>query len=189
MRPPQLTMALLATPEALAGVRRALRAQAGPDCHELQLCAVELVTNVLRHVGEGVPVAVRVLHADGRVRLEVTDPDPRSLPVPSAAAGDAEGGRGLLLLDALALRWGVDTGPCDKTVWCELAADPEATWQGPAHALVLGGSVHRVEWRAAVPAGDPSAQPAGRARRMRSHNSSNPGVPTNTARSTASAPP
>ncbi|MGW0703114.1 ATP-binding protein [Streptomyces sp. NPDC002867] len=119
MRPP-LTLELLATPAAVAGVRRALR-DYGAD---LQLCASELVTNVIRHVGEGVPVTVRVSCDGGRTRLEVTDSDPRVRPVLCKAAHDDETGRGLALLEALTLRWGVGQGPGSKTVWCELPARP-----------------------------------------------------------------
>ncbi|MEU1277740.1 ATP-binding protein [Streptomyces sp. NPDC005805] len=147
MRGP-LAMALLATPEAVAQVRRTLAAYAGGPCDDLQLCATELVTNVLRHVGEGVPVAVRVVPGERRTRLEVTDPDPRALPVLRAGATvDEEGGRGLALLDAVALRWGVDQGPADKTVWCELDGglpDDGPTRSAPTHALVLGGTAYRV---------------------------------------------
>ncbi|MDG9716324.1 ATP-binding protein [Streptomyces sp. DH24] len=117
---PALTLDLLAAPVEVSGVRRALGAY-GAD---VQLCASELVTNVIRHVGEGVPVTVRVsCEDDGRTRLEVTDPDPRALPVLRAAVGaDEESGRGLALLDALAVKWGVTHGPpgTGKTVWCEL---------------------------------------------------------------------
>lgn len=120
MRAP-LTLGLLATPAAVAGVRRAL-AGYGTD---VQLCASELVTNVVVHLGEGVPVTVRVFRDSGRTRLEVTDPDPCALPVRRPAVGaDEESGRGLALLDALALDWGVTQGPGEKTVWCELVAEP-----------------------------------------------------------------
>ncbi|WP_425540923.1 hypothetical protein [Streptomyces coeruleorubidus] len=34
--------------------------------------------------------------------------------------------RGLALLDAVALRWGVEQGEAGKTVWCELAWDEPA---------------------------------------------------------------
>jgi anti-sigma regulatory factor (Ser/Thr protein kinase) len=119
MRPP-LTLELLATPKAVPEVRRALRAHMGGPCADLQLCASELVTNVIRHLGEGVPVTVRVAREPGRTRLEVTDPDPRALPVLCKAADEDETGRGLALLDALTLRWGVEQGPGSKTVWCEM---------------------------------------------------------------------
>ncbi|MFC8140656.1 ATP-binding protein [Streptomyces paradoxus] len=120
---PAVALELLAAPGAVSGVRRALRSY-GID---VQLCASELVTNVIRHVGEGVPVTVRVWREEGgRVRLGVTDPDPRALPVLVAAAGtEAESGRGLALLDALAVRWGVEQEAGRKTVWCELFTDAE----------------------------------------------------------------
>jgi anti-sigma regulatory factor (Ser/Thr protein kinase) len=116
MRRSPLTLELLATPKAVPEVRRALRAYMGEPCAELQLCAGELATNVIRHLGEGVPVTVRVACEQGRTRLEVTDPDPRALPVLCRAAADDETGRGLALLDAVTLRWGVEQGraarPC-----------------------------------------------------------------------------
>ncbi|MFE9027179.1 ATP-binding protein [Streptomyces iakyrus] len=120
---PVVTLELLATPAEVSRVRRAL----GPLGIDVQLCASELVTNVIRHVGEGVPATVRVWEEEGgRVRVGVTDPDPRALPVLVAAAGaEAESGRGLALLDALALRWGVEQEAGRKTVWCELLTDAE----------------------------------------------------------------
>ncbi|MGW6295608.1 ATP-binding protein, partial [Streptomyces sp. NPDC055058] len=114
---PPLTLESLATPAAVSGLRRALR----PYGVDVQLCVSELVTNVVRHVGEGVPVTVRVWRDGGRVRVGVTDPEPGVLPVLCGASGaEAESGRGLVLLDALAVRWGVDREPGCKTVWCEL---------------------------------------------------------------------
>lgn len=118
MRPPVSVLALdlLATPESVPATRRLLRAYGG----DLQLCADELLTNVIRHVGAGAPVTLRVTCDRGRMRLAVTDPDPRALPVLRSAAEDDEGGRGLALLDALSLRWGVEQAPGGKTIWCEL---------------------------------------------------------------------
>lgn len=132
---PLLTLELLATPAAVSGVRRTLR-EYGAD---LQLCASELVTNVIRHLGEGVPVTVQVSCDGGRTRLEVTDPDPRVRPVLCKAADDDESGRGLALLDALTLRWGVAQSPGSKTVWCELACRPSHGTVGAP--VVLDGAV------------------------------------------------
>ncbi|MFF7374204.1 ATP-binding protein [Streptomyces massasporeus] len=121
---PVVTLELLATPAEVSAVRRALR----PLGIDVQLCASELVTNVIRHVREGAPVTVRVWELEGgRVRLGVTDPEPRALPVLVAAGAEAESGRGLALLDALALRWGVEQEAGRKTVWCELFTDAETT--------------------------------------------------------------
>ncbi|PAZ10592.1 ATP-binding protein [Streptomyces sp. SA15] len=117
-----LDLDLPATPKAVPDLRRAVRLHLGGPCADVQLCVTELVANVIRHVGEGTPVRVRVARVDGgRIRIEVTDPDTRALPVLVHATGDDEAGRGLALLDAVALRWGVEQGASGKTVWCELA--------------------------------------------------------------------
>ncbi len=42
------------------------------------------------------------------------------MPVPRQTGLDAEGGRGLALVDSLAVRWGTDSAPEGKTVWFEL---------------------------------------------------------------------
>ncbi|MFK4099674.1 ATP-binding protein [Streptomyces sp. NPDC019531] len=119
--PAGLDLRLLALPEAVPDLRRAVRRHLGASCGDIQLCVTELVTNVIRHVGEGTPVRVRVARVGrDRIRVEVTDPDARALPVLRRAAGDDESGRGLALLDAVALRWGVEQWAETKTVWCEL---------------------------------------------------------------------
>lgn len=56
------------------------RAHLGSPCDDLQLCATELITNVIRHLGEGVPVTVRASCDQDRTRWEVTDPDPGTCP-------------------------------------------------------------------------------------------------------------
>ncbi|MEU6453024.1 ATP-binding protein [Streptomyces sp. NPDC047065] len=56
------------------------------------------------------------------LRIEVTDTRGERLPCPQAPAPDAESGRGLLLVEALAHRWGVVEGRFPrKTVWAELS--------------------------------------------------------------------
>ena len=118
-----LELNLLAFAKAVPGLRRTVRRHLGASCADVQLCVTELVGNVVRHVGEGAPVRVRVARTEGasggRIRIEVTDPDPRALPV-LCATGDDESGRGLALLDAVALRWGVEQAVVGKAVWCEL---------------------------------------------------------------------
>lgn len=64
----------------------------------------------------------------GTLRIEVTDTCGDRPPRPQHPAADAESGRGLVLVEALADRWGVAPGPHPrKTVWAEvnLAAEPE----------------------------------------------------------------
>ncbi|MEV0118049.1 ATP-binding protein [Streptomyces sp. NPDC050844] len=117
---PDFELSLLAVPKAVPELRHALSRQANCPHPDVQLCVSELLSNVIRHLGEGTPVTVRVTGARGRIRVAVTDPDPRAWPVLRQAAGDDEAGRGLALLEAVSLRWGVEQGPDSKTVWCEL---------------------------------------------------------------------
>ncbi|MFE2281384.1 ATP-binding protein [Streptomyces sp. NPDC059454] len=118
---PALRLDLLAFPEAVPELRRAVREWLDEPCADVQLCVTELVSNVIRHVGEGAPVRVRVARTGTHIRVEVTDPDPHTLPVLRRADAEEERGRGLSLLDAVVCRWGVDHGGEGKVVWCELA--------------------------------------------------------------------
>ncbi|RAJ62926.1 ATP-binding protein [Streptomyces sp. SID69] len=87
---------LTATPKAVPELRQRLR---GYD-YDVRLCATELLTNVVEHVGDGTPVCVRIVDLSGptRTRIEVTDPDPdpRGMPTVLSAAGTAEAGAGRL---------------------------------------------------------------------------------------------
>ncbi|MPY51639.1 ATP-binding protein [Streptomyces acidicola] len=91
-----------------------------------QLVASELVTNSLACTRD--PVAVRLVRADGRLRLSVWDSSscpPRESPQPGL---DEESGRGLWLTQACADEWGhflVVNGRRDgggKEVWAEWRA-------------------------------------------------------------------
>lgn len=120
-----LTIPLLAEPEALSPVRHCIGAYFELwDLPELagtaQLCVSELLTNAITHVGPATPVTLRASMAGPNPRLSLTDPAPHKLPVPQQAPPDVESGRGLALLDALTLRWGVERGASSKTIWCEL---------------------------------------------------------------------
>lgn len=119
--PGPFVLTLLACPKAVPVARHAVREHLGAPCPELQLCVSELLANVIRHVGEDAPVTLRLTPAPpGRVRLEVSDPDPHTWLVVRRPAPDDEAGRGLLLLDAVAARWGVRQDAAGKTVWCEV---------------------------------------------------------------------
>lgn len=87
------------------------------------LLATELLGNALRHAAPGGrPLVVRLdMHWNGRgLTLAVSDPDPR-VPAARTAAPDAESGRGLELLEALAARWGTRPTATGKTVWCVIS--------------------------------------------------------------------
>ncbi len=119
-----ISVDLFAVPKVVPEVRRILRARFGAaDVGDLALCVSELLSNVIEHLGEGTPVTLRISGTRaGRIRVAVSDPAPGVWPVLRFAGADRTSGRGLLLVDALALGWGVEQGPYRKTVWCELRA-------------------------------------------------------------------
>ncbi|MGW8985459.1 ATP-binding protein [Streptomyces parvus] len=56
------------------------------------------------------------------LRIEVADTRGDRLPEKRDPDAESEGGRGLLLVEALSLRWGTEHGPFPrKTVWAEVA--------------------------------------------------------------------
>ncbi|WP_236046764.1 ATP-binding protein [Streptacidiphilus fuscans] len=67
---------------------------------------------------------VRIRVEGGTIRLEVSDPSP-VLPAPACALADDEGRRGLVIVDALATRWGVRHRPVGKTVWAVIGAEAQ----------------------------------------------------------------
>jgi anti-sigma regulatory factor (Ser/Thr protein kinase) len=114
-------------PPAAGSARRALHSAAmfgaatEPDA---LLLLSELVTNSIVHTGHSGDDAIRVraAHDGSTARVEVCDrargetlPTMRGAP-PSFATG----GRGLLLVDALSDRWGMDTCERGTCVWFEL---------------------------------------------------------------------
>jgi hypothetical protein len=54
------------------------------------------------------------------VRIEVSDASPQR-PVPRPYDTDAPTGHGILLVERLARRWGIDSHDDGKTVWFEVA--------------------------------------------------------------------
>jgi anti-sigma regulatory factor (Ser/Thr protein kinase) len=118
-------LAFTAEPEEVAGLRRVMRLHLGLwGLHEVtdkaQLCVSEFVSNVITHVGHGTPTTLGVSMNGTYLRIEVHDPDTRVLPTLLDATSDAETGRGLALVSALAARWGVQLLPDRKVTWCEL---------------------------------------------------------------------
>ena len=70
------------------------------------------------------------------LRIEVTDTCGDRSPLPQHPSAEAESGRGLLIVEALADRWGVVRGPRPrKTIWAELDLVPE-----PEHGSSCSGA-------------------------------------------------
>ncbi|MFD9601865.1 ATP-binding protein [Streptomyces sp. NPDC059970] len=98
---------------------------------DARLCVSEVVSNAYCHT-DSPQVRVEVTVNHRQVTVYVTDDEPGLLPVPppprtpGSDAGADEGGRGLLLVDGLAARWGTTAcgarSPRSKTGWFTLAA-------------------------------------------------------------------
>lgn len=89
-----------------------------PIGDELALVVSELVTNAVRHAEP--PVRLELQADDDRVTVAVADGSP-GRPVAREAAQDAEGGRGLPMINLIAAETGVRPSPPGKTVWAALA--------------------------------------------------------------------
>lgn len=111
-------------------VKQTLDAQAIvlPTVDDAVLIVSELLTNAVLHGsdGTGSEVMVRLVAIEGRLRIEVHDESPL-VPFQPTASNDAEDGRGLVLVGAMADRWGCELTAGGKFVWCELIAWPEQT--------------------------------------------------------------
>ncbi|EFL32868.1 regulatory protein [Streptomyces viridochromogenes DSM 40736] len=93
----------------------------------------ELASNAVRHgriLGRDFRLRLK-LHADRTLRIEVTDARGDRVPrLPDPGEQDAEGGRGLRIVEAYAECWGVTEAPAGaKTVWAELVLGPD---RGPS---------------------------------------------------------
>lgn len=89
--------------------------------------AAELIANAVRHAeplpGGVVRLAWR-LKTSGDLRMvevRVTDGGATQLPRPRSASIDEADGRGLKIVEALAIRWGVDKDGLGQSVWAELS--------------------------------------------------------------------
>ncbi len=118
--------------ESVPRARAALRAKLGEwrasqaPVEDGELVLSELVTNALRVPAPGdrmVGVRIECRGSGELLRLEVSDAGAGRPEVRQPGELD-KGGRGLLLVESLAHRWGVDERPAGigKTVWAELLA-------------------------------------------------------------------
>jgi anti-sigma regulatory factor (Ser/Thr protein kinase) len=108
---PLVAFTLPGTPYSVQMARFYVRAalgyhDLGDYARDVETVTSELVSNAITHAGApAVGLELLRLEDPGAVVVIVTDPS--SLPpVRRAPAGDAEGGRGLLVVEALAARWG-----------------------------------------------------------------------------------
>ncbi|ASQ99674.1 ATP-binding protein [Streptomyces sp. Mo3] len=90
----------------------------------MELLVAEIVTNALIHGRSAVDIRMRT-YGD-RLRVEVRDNEPHP-PIPAAildtaetSDDEAESGRGLLIVDAIASDWGSSPMGRGKTTWFEM---------------------------------------------------------------------
>lgn len=104
--------------EARRAVRKALAESGGSDMADAaELVTSELVTNAVVHAGT--QVSLRITTEASAVRVEIGDSSPH-LPVPRSWGRTAGTGRGLLLVDDQADRWGAVRTGTGKVVWFEI---------------------------------------------------------------------
>ena len=108
--------------DAAGAARAYLRRQANllhpPMLDDALILTSELVTNAIRHGRPAVTLAIQL--EPSALTVVVTDTGPERPPlVPSTPHPDSPTGRGLVIVDALATRWGVTPQPGSpgKAVW------------------------------------------------------------------------
>jgi anti-sigma regulatory factor (Ser/Thr protein kinase) len=132
---------LAPTPSAPRQARAAIRSRIShavdPGAVECRAhVATELVTNAVGHAGLGddEPILLRMHAGGGRLRLEVEDHGAGfHLHVGgiegACRAGDGDGGRGLMIVEKVADRWGLESREPTR-VWAELMVTADEL--GPA---------------------------------------------------------
>ena len=84
---------------------------------DVELLVSELVTNAVLHARSA--SVVTIVRSGTTLRVSVSDTSP-TRPRLRNYGPDAVTGRGLLLVDRIAKRWGVDLLPGGKSVWFEV---------------------------------------------------------------------
>ncbi|HEY0700527.1 MAG TPA: ATP-binding protein [Micromonospora sp.] len=87
------------------------------------ITVTEMVNNVVAHAGT--PMIVRVGARDGALRVSVRDWNTRAPAFVGLVPATSAGGRGLLLIDTTARRWGTSRLDDGKVVWAILYPEDE----------------------------------------------------------------
>ncbi|HEY5834155.1 SpoIIE family protein phosphatase [Streptomyces sp.] len=124
VRPIRASSTVWRLPDAVMHARRYTRRTlrswgVGEAADEVLLIVSELVTNALVHT-QG-PVRLDLTLAGDRLRVAVSDASPRTPVKPASLDWEATGGRGLLLVEAMAASWGSVPLSGGKQVWGEVA--------------------------------------------------------------------
>ncbi len=125
LAPGSLRLSLPTHPRSAAQARAAVRAlllPAGLDPESAVLLVSELVTNAVR-CAPGPHLLLRAVLTDRLLRVEVQDGNPLLPVAPGPVSWEQESGRGLLLVEALATRWGTEPVPGGKYLWFEISPE------------------------------------------------------------------
>jgi len=90
--------------------------------HDAKSITAELIANAVQHSRGGMLRVSVGRTSSNTVRIGVADRS-RACPVVCRPEDDEDSGRGLLLVSALAHRWGTETRRWGKVVWAEMVAD------------------------------------------------------------------
>ncbi|SIN18783.1 ATP-binding protein [Micromonospora cremea] len=88
------------------------------------IAITEMVNNVVAHART--PMTIRLAPQAGTLRVAVRDHSPLRPAFAGVAPPTRAGGRGLLLIDMVARRWGSSPVPDGKVVWCVLHPEDES---------------------------------------------------------------
>ncbi len=111
-------------------VEEALSGHLTPESlYDVKLMVTELVTNSIRHAGlqqsDQLRLSVHVDREAAVAKVEIADPGPGFHPDQYRYSVTASSGRGLEIVRALALRWGVERGDW-SAVWFEVPLRPDS---------------------------------------------------------------
>ncbi|MEY9996688.1 anti-sigma regulatory factor (Ser/Thr protein kinase) [Streptomyces sp. V4I8] len=125
VRPLRESWTVWRVPEAVGHARRFTRRTLRtwgvppPDRDAVLLVVSELVTNALVHTDGRVRLDLTLVNQ--RLRVAVADSSPRTPVKPAGISWEATGGRGILLVEAMAAEWGTVPVSGGKQVWSEIA--------------------------------------------------------------------
>jgi anti-sigma regulatory factor (Ser/Thr protein kinase) len=124
------TFRVRAEPHAVAHARERVIEIAEPFVStariaDLRLVISEVITNAVRHGGEG-EMVVAVTPKRGYLCVQVTDTGDGFAPRPRAFEPDDDGGFGLFLIERLTRRWGLTREDSNTRVWFEFDFDAAA---------------------------------------------------------------
>jgi len=125
---------LPAFPEAVRAARRWTREtledwQLTKPTRTIEQLVSELLTNSIEHAST-TSVGICLILTDAAVLIEVNDSDAARLPTRKSPSLNDTSGRGLLIVEELSDRWGVQVSDHGKTVWCEVAILRANSWPG-----------------------------------------------------------